>query len=195
MKHWSGFQFFFSPTFFDSMNLPDSWNSPGKNTGVGCHSLLQWIFPTHGLNPGLLHCRQILYWLSYQGSLFLLLHAFKNTFYPSAFSVLILTLSFILMSVNCTEPSKQFLNFPLTLFLVILCFPCLLVTFYPTRGFLYQPMLVKRAELNLNCESHLFAGLLLASHLNLLNFSFLIYKDEYNIMYFVRFFQFSQEWA
>ena len=37
------------------------WNSPGKNTGVGCHSLFQGIFPTQGLNLGLLHCRQILY--------------------------------------------------------------------------------------------------------------------------------------
>ena len=42
--------------------------SPGKNTGVGCHALLQGIFPTEGLNPGLLHCRQILYYLSHQGS-------------------------------------------------------------------------------------------------------------------------------
>ena len=41
------------------------WDSPGKNTGVGCHSLLQRIFPTQGSNPGLLHCRQILYRLSY----------------------------------------------------------------------------------------------------------------------------------
>ena len=45
------------------------WNSPGKDTGVGCHSLLQGIFPTWGLNPGLLHWRQILYQLSHQGSL------------------------------------------------------------------------------------------------------------------------------
>ena len=37
-------------------------------TGVGCHFLLQGIFPTQELNPGLLHCRQILYQLSYQGS-------------------------------------------------------------------------------------------------------------------------------
>ena len=37
------------------------WNSPGKNTGVGSHSLLQGIFLTQGSNPGLLHCRQILY--------------------------------------------------------------------------------------------------------------------------------------
>ena len=37
------------------------WNSPGKNTGVDCYFLLQGIFLTQGLNPGLLHCRQILY--------------------------------------------------------------------------------------------------------------------------------------
>ena len=40
------------------------WNSPGKNIGVGYHSLLQGIFPTQGSNPGLLLCRQILYHLS-----------------------------------------------------------------------------------------------------------------------------------
>ena len=38
------------------------------NTEGNCHSLLQGIFPTQGSNPGLLHCRQILYQLSYQGS-------------------------------------------------------------------------------------------------------------------------------
>ena len=37
------------------------WDSSGKNTVVGCHSLLQGIFLTQGLNPDLLHCRQILY--------------------------------------------------------------------------------------------------------------------------------------
>ena len=45
-----------------------SWNSPGQNTGVGSLSLLQGIFPTQGLNPGLPHCRQILYQLSHKGS-------------------------------------------------------------------------------------------------------------------------------
>ena len=44
------------------------WNSPGQNTGVGSLSLLQGIFPTQRLNPGLLHCRQILYQLSHQES-------------------------------------------------------------------------------------------------------------------------------
>ena len=45
-------------------------NSPDKNTGVGHHALLQRIFPTQGSNPSLLHCRQILYCLSPQGSLY-----------------------------------------------------------------------------------------------------------------------------
>ena len=48
--------------------LSCSWNSPGKNTGVCSHSLLQGIFPTQGSNPGLLYCRQTLYGLSYVGS-------------------------------------------------------------------------------------------------------------------------------
>ena len=43
-------------------------DSPGKNTGVGCHALLQGIFPTQGSNPGLPHCRQIRYCLTHQGS-------------------------------------------------------------------------------------------------------------------------------
>ena len=53
---------------FSVMSLCDTmecslcpWDSPGKNNAVGCHSLLQGIFPIQGLNPHLLHCRQILY--------------------------------------------------------------------------------------------------------------------------------------
>ena len=49
--------------------LNSPWNSPGQNTGVGNLSLLQEVFPTQGLNPGLPHCRRILYQLSHQGSL------------------------------------------------------------------------------------------------------------------------------
>ena len=52
-------------------------NSPGKNTGVGCHFLLQEIFPTQGLSPGLLPCRQMLYCLSQQGNLSLYFLIFK----------------------------------------------------------------------------------------------------------------------
>ena len=40
----------------------------GQNIGVDCHFLLQGIFPTHESNLGPLHCRQILYQLSYEGS-------------------------------------------------------------------------------------------------------------------------------
>ena len=49
--------------------LYSPWNSPGQNTGVRSHSLLQGIFPTQGLNAGLLCCRRILYHLSHQESL------------------------------------------------------------------------------------------------------------------------------
>ena len=42
--------------------------SPGKNTGVGCHAPLQGIFPTQGSNPGLPHCRHIVYHLTHQRS-------------------------------------------------------------------------------------------------------------------------------
>ena len=61
------------PTLCNSMDcsLPSSSvhrDSPGKNTGVGCHAFLQRIFPTQGLNPGLLHWGQILYHLSHQRS-------------------------------------------------------------------------------------------------------------------------------
>ena len=48
--------------------LYSSWNSPGQTTGVGSLSLLQGIFPAQGSNPGLPHCRQILYQLSHKGS-------------------------------------------------------------------------------------------------------------------------------
>ena len=61
-------------TLCDPMNcsLPGSsvhGNSPGKNAGVGCHALLQGIFPIQGSNLDLPHFRQILYHLSHQGSL------------------------------------------------------------------------------------------------------------------------------
>ena len=47
--------------------LYSPWNSPGQNTGVGSHSL-QGVFLTQRSNPGLLHCRWILYQLSHKGS-------------------------------------------------------------------------------------------------------------------------------
>ena len=58
------------PTLCDPMDCSLPCSSihgifPGKSTGVGCHFLLQKIFPTQGLNLGLLHCSQMLYHLSY----------------------------------------------------------------------------------------------------------------------------------
>ena len=44
------------------------WDSPSKDIGVESHFLLQGIFSTQGSNPGLLHCRRILYHLTHQGS-------------------------------------------------------------------------------------------------------------------------------
>ena len=51
-----------------SDSLPAEPQGKTKNTGVGSLSLLQWIFRTQELNQGHLHCRQIVYQLSYQGS-------------------------------------------------------------------------------------------------------------------------------
>ena len=53
---------------WQAASSPAEWPGKPKNTGVGSLSLLQQIFPTQELNWGLLHCRQILYQLSYQGS-------------------------------------------------------------------------------------------------------------------------------
>ena len=60
-------------------------DSPGKNTRVGCHALLQGIFPTQGSNPDLPHCKQVLYQLSYQGSPrdILYLHKFLYTHFKT----------------------------------------------------------------------------------------------------------------
>ena len=55
------------PTLCNSMDY-SPWNSPGQNAGVGSLSLLQGIFPTQGSNPGLPHCRWIIYQLSHEGS-------------------------------------------------------------------------------------------------------------------------------
>ena len=61
------------------------WGFSGNNTGVGCHFLLQGIFPTQGLNTSLLwllHCRQILYPLSHQEAQ-IVYHLFTYLFCPS----------------------------------------------------------------------------------------------------------------
>ena len=62
----SCFQLFVTPRTVAHQG-PLSMELPSKNTGVGSHSLLQGIVLTQGLNPGLLHCRLILYHLSQEG--------------------------------------------------------------------------------------------------------------------------------
>ena len=61
------------PTLCDPLDYSPSGSyvhgdSPGKNAGMGCHALLQGIFPSRESNPGLPHCRLSFYCLSYQGS-------------------------------------------------------------------------------------------------------------------------------
>ena len=57
---------FLRPYRLQPTRLLCPWDSPGKNAGVGCHALLQRIFPTQRSNPSLPHCRRILYCLSHQ---------------------------------------------------------------------------------------------------------------------------------
>ena len=57
-----------NPIDYSPPGSPVLEDSPGNNTGVRCHALLQGISPTQGSNPGFPQCRQILYHLSHQGS-------------------------------------------------------------------------------------------------------------------------------
>jgi len=103
------------PTLCDPINCspPGSsvhGNSPGKNTGVGCHALLQGIFPTQGSNVGLLHCRQILYQLSYQGSLRDALLTSKSVWHFNHNSYLILVILINLSLTVWHEAILVFLN-------------------------------------------------------------------------------------
>ena len=58
----------FNPMDYSPPGFSVHGNSPGKNIGVGCHAFLQEIFPTQGFNPGLLHCKWVLYHLIHQGN-------------------------------------------------------------------------------------------------------------------------------
>ena len=67
-RKWSGsvVSYFLRPHGLQPTTLLHQWDYSGKSTGVGCHCLLQGIFPIQGSNPGLPHCG--LYCLSHQGS-------------------------------------------------------------------------------------------------------------------------------
>ena len=66
VKSLSRARLFATPWIVACTKLLRPRDFPGKSTGVGCHFLLQGIFPTQGSNPGLSHCRQTLYRLSHQ---------------------------------------------------------------------------------------------------------------------------------
>ena len=68
VKSLSRAQLFATPWIVACTKLLRPWDFQGKSTGVGYHFLLQGIFPTQGSNPGLSHCKQMRYCLSYQGS-------------------------------------------------------------------------------------------------------------------------------
>ena len=68
VKSLSRARLFATPRIVACTKLLCPWDFQGKSTGVGCHFLLQGIFPTQGSNPGLSHCRQTLYHLSHQES-------------------------------------------------------------------------------------------------------------------------------
>ena len=102
----------------DSLQPPwtiQSMNSLGQNTGVCSLSLLQGIFPTQGLNPGLPHCRWILYQLSHKGSPRMLewvAYPFSSAFSPPRNQTGVLHCGWILYQLSY-EGSPQILNLPL----------------------------------------------------------------------------------
>ena len=120
------------------------WNSPGMNTGVGSHSLLQGIFPTQGSNPGLLHCRQILYCLSHQGyskdlrtRLFLVgVDSSDGSYHPSPGSLPVKS-----QSSCCYWLSRLFLSYPVQSWLVV---------FYGAIYFLSHHLLITSSRHLLN---------------------------------------------
>ena len=96
---------------------PGLRNSSAKNTGVGSHFLLQGIFPIQGLNLGLLLCRQILYYLSLQGSPPWILH--NNKRQPSVdTSTTQKDLKGIMLSEKKSTPKHHMLNDPIDIALL-----------------------------------------------------------------------------
>ena len=103
------------------------WDFPGKSTGVGCHFLLQRIFSTQGSNPGLPHCRKMLYYLSHQSG-------FIFASFPFYASINLLTISFSLHFCGTTLPwlsSYMFIHFSLVSVFRLIFFSFSLNVSYP----------------------------------------------------------------
>ena len=102
VKSLSRARLFATPWTVACTKLLRPWDFPGKSTGVGCHFLLQGIFPTQRSNPGLPHCRQMLYRLSHRES---------QTYFPhpSGQGALLYPTTFF---PNFTPPDHWFCHFP-----------------------------------------------------------------------------------
>ena len=101
---------------------PLTMDSPSENTGVDCHVLLQGIFPTQGSDPSLLHCRQILYHLSHQGSpprILIWIH-FKLNLERSAFFFFFFSFLWKYCAVNLGVKETK-LNFFFLLLVIFVC--------------------------------------------------------------------------
>ena len=109
------------PTLCDPMDRGAWWvtgkNSEGKNTEVCCHSLLQGIFLTQGLNTGLQHCRQDLYHLSHWRSIsaapvsLIIIHCLQRHFplkHPQGW----MWVPYILLSISCSSSFTSSSSFP-----------------------------------------------------------------------------------
>ena len=99
VKSLSRVRLFVTPWAVACTRVLRPWDFLGKSTGVGCHFLLQGIFPTQGWNPDLLHCRQTLYHLSHQGNY---LTSRRKT--PLKCCQVHLSTEITLKSLNITEP-------------------------------------------------------------------------------------------
>ena len=103
--------------FLKPHGLSSARNSPGQNTGVGSLSLLQGIFPTQGSNPGLPHCRRILYQLSHKERVVLYTVVFNMPYYnvywpPQKWNIDHLN-SFSIITYTCLRFSSLHLPFAL----------------------------------------------------------------------------------
>ena len=112
---------------------PLSMHSLGKNTGMSCHALLQGIFPAQGPNLSSLHCRQILYCLSHQGSHYycLLINRSVSMLYFFPFIYFNLHVPLYLKLVSCRQHARDLF---LLLFLIfaLRCNLPILVSLYNT---------------------------------------------------------------